>query len=89
MKTGKIIVFVLSLALVAGVVNGQKKEGGGTMKTPPAPAGVMKAVCVLSPTEGNTVTGTVTFSNNGPSTAAGVGTTFTITPGLGTVSFPT
>jgi uncharacterized repeat protein (TIGR01451 family) len=38
---------------------------------------------------GSTVNGTVTFSNNGPSTAAGVTYSFTITPGLGTVSFPT
>jgi uncharacterized repeat protein (TIGR01451 family) len=37
---------------------------------------------------GSTVNGTVTFSNAGPSTAAGVTYTLSLPPGLGTVSFP-
>ncbi len=38
---------------------------------------------------GSVVNGTATYSNNGPSTAAGTTYTFTMTAGLGTVNFPT
>jgi superoxide dismutase, Cu-Zn family len=65
------------LCCIALAACGNKSEtGGGTAKTasqgaptppatPPPSAGVTKATCVLDPTEGNDVHGTVTFTQEG------------------------
>ena len=100
--SGNCTVTVLITSSTVGT-NPNSTSGVTTTQVPTAGAGSNTANLTVNPVAdvtttvsvpasakaGSTVTGTVTFSNNGPSTAAGVATTFNITPGLGTVSFPT
>ena len=60
MKKMRMIISTMILAAISITVSAQTMNG--TMQMPATTSTVNKAVCVIYPTQGNTVTGTVTFT---------------------------
>jgi superoxide dismutase, Cu-Zn family len=60
MKNIKLIVGILFFATMCAKANAQTMSG--TMQMPASNGLVSKAVCVVYPTQGNTVTGIITFT---------------------------